>query len=596
MAARGVAALRVPRHIRQGRLAAASIAVLLSALSLRADDRPLPIHTVLIDATAFDARGRAVTNLGIADFEVRQDGHVETLDRADYRHDSTPRLVAIYLDEYHLSATAANDGTRAALTRFVDQILAPTDRVVVMKPLDSLFAIKLSEDRTAAHAAIENFEGRLGDYEPKNNYERNFIAGTPARIDAARDQVALSAINALAVHLGSLGEGRKTLIVVTERIGRSDRRRGQEFLPTLDTIVRSANRANVSVYPVDPRNLGPAADVADELRRLANDTNGAVVSGDIDGGLERAARDAAGYYLLAYRAAHLEDGRFHDVEVISKRSGIRIHARRGYWAPSPDDALRAEVLDRLNNPKPPPPLEPARHISPLIRPWFGLSRGENGNTRVTMVWEPAARVPGDRTRHTVSRVVVKALAGDDSVLFDGPVKPTGPGATESGGSVPTRAVFDAPPGSLRLRMTIQDAAEERLDGDVRDISIPDFTRRVAIGTPEIMRARNAREFRELADADAVPVASRDFSRTERLLIRFVAYSPDDASSTMTARLLNRAGQTIRDLPIQRSTERGGVNTIDLTLAAFAAGDYAVEIGVAAAGMDAKERVPFRVTW
>ncbi len=145
-------------------------------------------------------------------------------------------------------------------------------------------------------------------------------------------------------------------------------------------------------------------------------------------------------------------------------------------------------------------------------------------------------------------------------------------------------------------MTIQDAAEERLDGDVRDIAIPDFNRRVAIGTPEIMRARNAREFRALTEADAVPVASREFSRTERLLIRFVAYAPDEAASTITARLLNRSGQTVRELAVQRSAARGGANTIDLTLAAFAAGDYAVEIGVAAAGADAKERVPFRITW
>jgi dienelactone hydrolase len=82
---------------------------------------------------------------------------------------------------------------------------------------------------------------------------RELIAGTPARIDAARNQVALSAINALAVHLGSLTDRRKTLIVATEGVGRSDRRRGQEYLPTLETIIRSANRSNVAIYPFDPR-------------------------------------------------------------------------------------------------------------------------------------------------------------------------------------------------------------------------------------------------------------------------------------------------------------------------------------------------------
>ena len=64
-------------------------------------------------------------------------------------------------------------------------------------------------------------------------------------------QVALSAISALTLQLGSMGDRRKTLVVVTEEIGRAERRRGQD-LPTLDTIVRSANRANVAVYPLDP--------------------------------------------------------------------------------------------------------------------------------------------------------------------------------------------------------------------------------------------------------------------------------------------------------------------------------------------------------
>ena len=158
--------------------------------------------------------------------------------------------VAVFLDEYHVDASATSR-VREAVARFVDHDLAPTDLLVVMKPLDSILTIRLTTDRAEAHRAIETFEGRKGSYEPRNTYEREFMAGTPPRIEAARIQVALSAINALDVQLGSMGDRRKTLVVVTEEIGRAERRRGQD-LPTLDTIVRSANRANVSVYPLDP--------------------------------------------------------------------------------------------------------------------------------------------------------------------------------------------------------------------------------------------------------------------------------------------------------------------------------------------------------
>src|SRR6266850_1636958 len=181
----------------------------------------------------------------------REDGALRTLDGAPFTRAQGARRFAIFLDEYHISPGAAADRVREALTRFVDRALAPDDLLVVMKPLDSLFAIHLTTDRELARRAIAVGEGRKGDYEARNAYERNYIAGTPARVEAARAQVALSAMNALAIQLGADGVGRKTLIVVTEGVGRADRRRGQD-LPTFETVVRSANRSTVSVYPVHP--------------------------------------------------------------------------------------------------------------------------------------------------------------------------------------------------------------------------------------------------------------------------------------------------------------------------------------------------------
>src|SRR5206468_6210908 len=159
------------------------------------------------------------------------------------------------------------------------------------------------------------------------------------------------------------------------------------------------------------------------------------------------------------------------VQLTVKRPGVRARARRGFWAPSPDDAFRAALIARANEPRKPVVPEPARHLSPLIRPWVGLARGENGKTRVTIVWEPAARVPGDRGGHTPSRVMLTALAADGTALFEGPLLPTGPGVVDEPGSPPSRAVFDAAPGRLRLRMSIQDLGADVLDRDVRDLAV-----------------------------------------------------------------------------------------------------------------------------
>ena len=236
--------------------------------------KPTP-QLVRIDVIASDARGRRLENLKPTDFEVRDEGVVQSLESARFVK-PTPdegRLVAIFLDEYHVSA-GSTARVRESLSTFISSALGPEDSLVVMKPLDSLFTIRLTRDREAARAIVQGFEGRGGDYTPRNSYEQNFMAGAPARIDGARAQVALSAINALAVHLGSVPDRRKTLIVVSEGMGRGERRRGLEYLPTTDTIVRSAQRANVAIYPVNP---ATDPNESDTIRPLAGETAGEAI-------------------------------------------------------------------------------------------------------------------------------------------------------------------------------------------------------------------------------------------------------------------------------------------------------------------------------
>jgi VWFA-related protein len=574
---------------------------------------------VTIDLTVSDARGRVLTDLKPAEFQLREGGAVLPLEsvrlvRVDPKAQAEPpvhiqsaaderlaagrdeaRLFAIFLDEYHVASGAETGRVRDALTQFVEREISPRDLIVVMKPLDSLFTIRMTRDREAVLRAIESFQGRKGDYEPRNAYERDYIAGTPARIDVARSQVALSAINALAVHLGSLTDRRKTLIVATESVGRADRRRGQEYLPTLDTIIRSANRSNVSVYPFDPREANAAETNGSDLRRLASETDGGEIAADAGPGLRRVAADSSAYYLLSFRTAHPDDGQFRELQASVTRPGAVVRARKGYWTASPDEALRTALIARANEPKVAPPIEPAPHVSPLIRPWFGMSRGEGGKTRVTFVWEPAARVPGDRVRHSVSKLVLQARSSDGAILFEGPIAPTGPAVVDEPNGTPSRAVFDVPPGRLRLRMSIQDVAATVLDQDVREMSIRDLKGDVAVGSLEMLRARTAREFRALETEAAAPVSTREFSRTEHLLVRFHAYGPPGETPAVSAALLDRVGHQMRALdvmPVPGSPEY----TVDLPLAAFAPGDYAIEVKAANGAHEASERSPFRITF
>jgi hypothetical protein len=83
----------------------------------------------------------------------------------------------------------------------------------------------------------------------------------------------------------------------------------------------------------------------------------------------------------------------------------------------------------------------------------------------------------------------------------------------------------------------------------------------------------------------------DFGRTERLLIRTDAYGPGGTRPTVTARLLNRAGTPMNDVPVQMD---GATATIELTLANLAAAEYILELTAKTDAGSAQELLAFKV--
>ncbi len=583
-----------------------------------------PGDLVRIDVVARDAKGRPVESLVASDFTLLEDGTPQTLadvrlvrvaptatagdvspitsasdERIEAARENT-RLIGIYLDDYYVSAASA-PMVKSALHRFVDQDLGPRDLVAILRPLDSLLTIRLTRDHAALHRAIDAFEGRRGDYEPRTDFERSYIVTNRGQADVQRAQSTWSTLNALTLHLANLGAGRSSLLLVSEQADLVPRRRGFESLPSSTAVTRTANRSNVSIYVFDPRDDATRAANPDEgpnlLRVLADDTDGALFSGPnaVDTGLRQMIDDASSYYLASYRSVRNRDGLFHAVSVTVKTPGVKVRSRNGYWAPTLDEVSRANLIAHAGDPLPPIKLVAPRHASQLIRPWFGITRGDNGKIRVTFVWEPAGAVPGDRRVKTPTRVDMTAVGPDGATAFEGQVRPSGPAIVEGSDAERSRAVFDVPAGRVTFTMSIEDSATQTIDSDVRDVVIRDLAGAVVIGTPEVFRARTARDLRELrADAAAVPVAAREFSRAEHLLIRVPAYAPAPAPA-LTATLVSQAGQAMRQVDVEPAAPPVGLAQIDLPLAGLAPGQYSLEVAATSAAGKAKETVAFRVT-
>jgi hypothetical protein len=274
---------------------------------------------------------------------------------------------------------------------------------------------------------------------------------------------------------------------------------------------------------------------------------------------------------------------FHALYVTVRRPGVQIRARKGFWATTPDEVQRAQMMAHANDPRPVIAPEPPRHASPLIKPWLGFARANNGKIRVTFVWEPSGAVPGDRGVKVPVRLEMKAVASDGVTVFQGPVRER------------STVAFDVPPGRVTLTSAVEDSAERKLDSDVRDVIVRDIRGAVALGTPQVFRTRTALDLRELrADSAPVPVVSREFSRTEHLVIRVPAYAIGAEKPAVSASLVSPAKQSMRQLPVEQASASSPFAEVDVPLAGLAPGEYSVSI-VAGKGGEAKEAVSIRVT-
>jgi VWFA-related protein len=581
-----------------------------------------------LDVLVSDGRGRSVEGLSAGDFSVTEQGVPLRIERVRFVRSNEPtrpqasgpvaavnsdeslqvganaRLFGILLDEYHVAAGASAERVRERLIRFVKEDLRAGDWVAIVKPLDSLTAIQVTDDRDAIVKTIEGFDPRRGDYMPRTSFEREFIAGVPSNIEAARAQIVSSALNALTTRLGRFLPSRKTLIFVSEGFAPRGVRRGDESLPVLSTAVLNANRGHVAIYALNPSlelerapGDGTLEVVAgDALRVLASETNGraAMAADDVGEVLQSAVAEATGYYVLSVSTLSTpKDGRWHAVDVSVGRGELVVRARKGYWARS--DAERraprdggASFLASVSSQVP-------RRSSALIRPWFGVAPGDAGNVRVSFVWEPAPRIPGDRSAGPVpARIALSVTALDGSPVFEGVVLPAHVSA-HPGDVARSRVSFDIPAGRLLVQMAIEDAASRIVDRDVRDLVVRGFQGPVLLGTPELLSARNVREQRAIAaDPDAAPVVTRQFSRADRLWVRIPVFSAGQAP-TISARLVSGQGRVMGDLVVVPVPSRANAYQFDVPLASLAAGAYSIEITAKTDAGDARDTLPIRVT-
>lgn len=562
------------------------------------------INFVRVDAIVTDSDDRPVTDLKEADFEVREDGKTQKIEQFKFvrierttdkdpkpirdRHDEEVeaasddvRLFAIYLGPSIKQREA--ERARESLIAFVRTQLYPTDMVAIVEQ-QTLGAISFTRDREELvsrlrlpqPAILENSASRSGAV------DRSPVSGRPIRGTRALEE--------LAMRLATLRDARKSIIYVGDSIGSP----GGDLTLDFYELITTLNRTNTAVYVIDTGGLTPTSNFRRtiNMRALAEQTGGLAIvnTNNFGANLVTVAQDATQYYLLGYTSSAPNDGKFHPIDVRVRRRGVNVRSRSGYLGFTPD--AKASPFPRP--PEIPSPVKRAlaaigRSVNNVhhVETWVGTSSADGGRSRVTFVWDVSSAAGSSVTQ--ARHVSIVAVDSANITIFSSP-EPDTSLPLETG--VTKGVSFFSAPGQLRLSVTVLGGDGTVLDSETKTVEVPDFTvPQKSLGVPRVFRARSARDVRLISSDPAVmPVATRMFSRTDRLLIRVDRLEPN---RQMKAALLNKLGQVMMELAVTPA-EIEAADQIDLRLNSFPPGEYLVEISATQNGTDTKALVPFRV--
>ena len=567
-------------------------------------------NQVRVDVSVVDRKGEPVTDLTKDDFDVKEDGVTQTIETIKLveatgvapdddmsltirspEHAAVEaarddiRVFVIFWDEYHIGEMAPAMRARAALTDFVQSAFGPTDLVALTDQLTPTDAIRFTRDRRDLSEQVHKLKGRQGVYMPARSPVEEAQMYRTRDIEMLRAQVTASALESTIAFLGALKEGRKSILFVSQTIGRLGSS-VQDTFSWLDKAIRIANANNTTIYSFDPRGLDMTIRASDVLQSLAEQTGGRQFANNYPAAaLREIVKNSSAFYLLGYASAkNPADGKFHKISVKVKRSGVEVKSRTGYFAPSlvdMDTARKKALADEA-------PPEISKALSHLVDAphmpvagdlWAGAAPGPDGKPRVTVTWTPRDGAPD-------GAVSVRASTDDGHVYFDGPVRSN-------------RVTFDAAPGTLRVRRKIIDADGAVADNQDTTVDVPNFAGApLSLSSPVVFRARTPLELRAIQhEPDPAPFAGRQFERTDRVVVRFGVVGTSAADAMVTATLVSRRGATLATLPmktIASGTTVGKGYEIDLPIGSVGRGEYVIAIEASRGADQVKTLVSFRV--
>jgi VWFA-related protein len=375
------------------------------------------IDLVSMDAIVRNAQDQFVATLGKDDFEVLEDGVKQDitsftlvhggrvhnllsppppptqegiiLPPSRPRNDTTGRIFLIIVDDLHLDFR--NTGRiRDLFKRIAKNLIHDGDMFSIVSTGPSSLAIDPTYDRKVLDEAIKKITGN--GLKPSDIIQGAESADGPSEVKY-RAHVAFSTARDMLVQMERINNRRKAVVWVsngydfnpfaesrlgedpvfggrfgqTREEGRDQQRNSMsqnqfsdaDLARDLGDLTRTANRANATLYTIDPRGLVAGSDLdeqldpveyqeyvrksQDSLRVLAEETGGIAVvnQNDFDKALKRIDAETSDYYMLGYYSSNPDPlKRTRKIEVKVVKPGLNVISRTSYTLRQPPSSSK----------------------------------------------------------------------------------------------------------------------------------------------------------------------------------------------------------------------------------------------------------------
>ena len=287
------------------------------------DDDVVRVESTLvpIPASVLDSNGRAVTNLRIADFELKIDGKAREI--GDLARSETPIRLAMLFDNSS-SVLIAREFEKDAAIKFFKRVIRPEKDMAALYSVATL--VRLEQPFTSEISAIT----RSIELFPPPDGATSLLDGIIKAADYLREV-----------------QGRRVMVIVSD---------GDDTLSdsTFEDTLRALQVANCQVYVVKTtdfenfKRTGSRRGNANlrqltaerRMNEVAGQTGGSVYSPiderELDDAFKQISAELAQQYILSY---YPDDdtgkrGQFREISLgLKGKTGVSVRTRKGYYVP-----------------------------------------------------------------------------------------------------------------------------------------------------------------------------------------------------------------------------------------------------------------------